>query len=47
MARPLVADGGTASDLEVSYEYIEQAVTDRRKGWSFSLGFGRGAYNSP
>jgi hypothetical protein len=32
MARPQVADGGTASNMEDSCEYIEYAVADRRQG---------------
>jgi hypothetical protein len=32
MARPQVADGGTASSMEGSCEYIEQAVADRLQG---------------
>ena len=31
MARPQVADGGTASIMEGSCEYIEQAVADRQQ----------------
>ena len=32
MARPQIADGGKASNMENSYEYIVQAVTDSRQG---------------
>ena len=32
LARPQVVDGGTASDMEGSCEYIEYAVTDSRQG---------------
>jgi len=32
MARPQVADGGTASNPEGSCEYIEEAVADSRQG---------------
>jgi len=32
MTRPQVADGGTASNMEGSCEYIEQAVADSRQG---------------
>jgi hypothetical protein len=32
MARPQVADGGTASNVEGSCEYIEQAILDSRQG---------------
>jgi len=45
MARPQVADGGTASDIEGSCEYIEETVADSRQGWSSSLEVGRGANN--
>ena len=38
MARPQVADGGTASDMEGSCEYIEQAVADSRQGAVLQLG---------
>ena len=38
MARPQVADGGTAYNMEGSYEYIEKAVADRRKGVVLQLG---------
>ena len=38
MARPQVADGGTASDMEGSCEYIEQAVADSRQGVVLQLG---------
>jgi len=38
MARPQVADGGTASDMEGTCEYIEQAITDSRQGVTFQLG---------
>ena len=32
MARPQIADGGTASNMENSYEYNVQAVADSRQG---------------
>ena len=32
MVRPQVVDGGTASSMEVSCEYIEQAVADSQQG---------------
>jgi len=32
MAHPQVAGGGTGSDMEGSYEYIEYAVEDSRQG---------------
>jgi hypothetical protein len=46
MTCPQVADGGTASYLEDSCEYIKLAVVDSRQGWSSSLGGGQGAKNS-
>jgi len=42
-ARPHVADGGTASDMEGSCEYIEKQSRTADEGWSSSLGVGRGA----
>ena len=43
-ARPQVADGGTASDMEGSSELkLQSRKAD--KGWSSSLGFGPGANN--
>jgi hypothetical protein len=38
MARPQVADGGTASRYGGSCEYIEQAVADSRQGVVLQLG---------
>ena len=38
MARPQVADGGTASDMEGSCEYIEYAIADSRQGVVLQLG---------
>jgi len=38
MACPQVADGGTASNMECSCEYIEQAVTNSRQGVVLQLG---------
>ena len=38
MARPHVADGGTASNVEGSCEYIELAVADSRQGVVLLLG---------
>jgi hypothetical protein len=38
MARPQVADEGTASDMECSCEYIEYAVAARRRGVVLQLG---------
>jgi len=37
MALPQVADGGTASDMEGSYEYNEYAVEDSRQGVALQL----------
>jgi len=38
MARPQVADAGTAPDMQGSCEYIENEVTDNRQGVVFQLG---------
>jgi hypothetical protein len=38
MARPQVAGGGTAFNMEGSCEYIEQAVADSRQGVVLQLG---------
>jgi hypothetical protein len=38
MARPQVPDGGTASNVEGSCEYIEEAVADSRQGLVLQLG---------
>ena len=38
MARPQFADGGTASSVEGSCEYIEYAVADSRQGVVLQLG---------
>ena len=46
MARPQVADVGTASNMEGSCEYVGYAVGTADKGWSLSLGVGRGPSNS-
>ena len=43
MARPQVADGGTAYYMEGIREYIEKAVADSRQGVVLQLG---GANNS-
>ena len=43
VGRPQVADGGTASNMEGSCEYIEQAFADSRQGVVLRLGSGRGA----
>jgi len=37
MARPLIADVGTSSNMEGSCEYIEQAVAGSRQGVVFQL----------
>jgi len=39
MARPQVADGGTACNMEGSCGYIEQAVADSGEGVVLKLGF--------
>ena len=38
MARPQVAEGGTASNVEGSCEYIELVVADSRQGVVFQIG---------
>jgi hypothetical protein len=38
MARPQVADGGTANNMEGSREYIEYAIVDSRRGVVLQLG---------
>jgi len=38
MTRPQVADGGTASNMEGSREYIDLAVADSRQGVVLQLG---------
>ena len=38
VARPQVAGGGTASNMECSCEYIEEAVADSQKGVILQLG---------
>jgi len=38
MARPQVADGETASNMEGSCEYTEQAVVDNRQSVVLQLG---------
>jgi hypothetical protein len=38
MVRPQVVDGGTASNMEGSCEYIEQAVEDNRQEVALQLG---------
>jgi hypothetical protein len=40
MALPRVADGGTASNVEGSCEYIEYAIVDSRQGLILQLGLG-------
>ena len=47
MARPQVADGGTASSMEGSREYIQKSSPGQwTKGGPPAWGAGRGAYNS-
>jgi len=38
MVHPQVADGGTASNMEGSCEYIKYAVADSRQGVVLQLG---------
>ena len=38
MARPQVADGGTAANVESSCEYTKKAVADLRQGVVLQLG---------
>jgi hypothetical protein len=38
MVRPQVADGGTASDMEGSCEYMEEAIADSRQGVVLQFG---------
>ena len=38
MVLPQVTDGGTASNMEGSCEYIEKAVADSRQGMVIQLG---------
>ena len=45
VGRSQVADGGTASNMEGSCEYIEKAFADSRRGVVLQLGGGRGANN--
>ena len=45
-ARPQVADGGTASDMEGSCELLNKQPRTADEGWSFSFGVGRGANNA-
>ena len=45
MAHPPTADGGIASNMEGSCEYIEYAVGDSRKGVILELGVGQGPNN--
>jgi len=47
MARPKVADGGTASNMDGNCEYMTKQSRTAGKGWSSGLGVGRGANNSP
>ena len=43
MARPRVADGGTASNMEGAANILNEQSRIANKGWSSSLGVGRGA----
>jgi len=47
MARLQVADGGTASNMENSYEYVAQEIADSWQGVDFHLGVSRGANIPP
>jgi hypothetical protein len=46
MARPPVADGGTASDMRVAANILNKQSRTADKGWSSSVGVGRDANNS-
>ena len=46
MARLQVADRGTASDMEVAANKLNEQSWTADKGWSSSLGVGRGANNA-
>jgi hypothetical protein len=46
MARIQVVDGGTASNMEGSCEYIELVVADSGHGLVLQVGFGRSSNNS-
>jgi hypothetical protein len=46
MARPQVADGETASDVEGSCDILNKQSRIADKEWFSNLGFGRGANNS-
>jgi hypothetical protein len=46
VARPQVADRGTALNMEGTYEYIEYAITDGRKGVVLQVWVERIANNS-
>jgi len=46
MARPQVADGGVASNMEVAAKILKQQLRTADKRWSSSWGFGQGADNS-
>jgi hypothetical protein len=45
MARPQVADGGTASYMEGSLNKLNKQPRTADEGWPSSLGVGRGANN--
>ena len=46
MARPQVAVGGTACDMKGTANKLNKQSWTADKGWSSSLGVGRGADNS-
>jgi len=46
MARPRVADGGTASVKEVAANILNKQSRTADEGWPSSLGVGRGANNA-
>ena len=43
MVRPQAADGGTAFNMEGSFEYVDKQSPTADKGWYSSLGLGQGA----
>ena len=46
MSCPQIEDGGTASNMEGNCEYINKQSGTADRGWSFSLGVGRGVDHS-
>jgi len=46
MARPQVADGGTASNMDVAANILNEQLVTAYKGWYCSLGVGRSTNNS-